>query len=236
MRFESDIIENLILKMSIGGMNALSEYDQKILQAAILTERSELMKLSFDMRVEVQRYDINEAEQKWRIHWEEYQKKQDFLATKLDEMRTMEKKLKKLKKEVALARQELEKTKINLRQFNESHQEKEVELRRMQEVVLIHPSASLKQLKEHQRGKIIVTEADREIFSFLAPDEIYSPFEAEREKMSALKLPKGFWKQLKAHEAISVLQFCHCARLKENEKPILLYNSEQISDILQMNL
>lgn len=116
-------------------------------------------------------------------------------------------------------------------------------LEQMEEIVLVHSTASLKQIKKHQLGIIFITKSEEDLLGELLPDEVV---EFDLDSNFVEHLPRDFEKKYDEKTRKGIIEYCNLvinAKLAGDEiggeefssKIIPLYSNVDIAEILRIN-
>ncbi len=173
---------------------------------------------------ETQTINVKKAEDVYRVASEEVKNAQKKLSEALQALRKQQKKLEKI-------------------QRNKSEKSEDVDIitkicEKSQNVILIHKTASLKQLSEKQAGIIYITKTDAEFFGDidLMPDHVFVNEETE----FVTSLPYGFFDNHSSEYCKSVIDFAEMVinismSMESDVKIEPVYANKDIDNILKLN-
>lgn len=150
--------------------------------------------------------------------------------------------LEKVKKKVAVAEKNLTAAKNwheHLQEMTDSAKKKADSARKflqeIQTIVLVHSSASWKQMNQYQFGKIYIVKAERKLLSCLLPDEI---FFNDKEENFITKFPWDFEEKYQGKEKEAIIEYCNMVitiKLITDENVVALFGNKDIAEILRLN-
>ncbi len=173
---------------------------------------------------EMQTTNVKKAEDVYRVAAEEAKKAQKKLDEALQALRKQQRKLEKVQR---IRSEKME----NIDKVNDIYE-------KSQDVILIHKSASLKQLMEKQAGVFYITKTDAEFLGDinLMPDHIFVNEETE----FVTSLPYGFFDNHSSEYCKSVIDFAEMVinismSMESDVKIEPVYANKDIDNILKLN-
>ena len=241
-----DVKENLLDRITLEDFKKLTEKGREVKLKEIGFEaRIELREMiSYEMILEFQKFMILDVEAEALAARVELEEHNAFLENKQQECKEVEEKfmqakrdLEKQKMALAAAKKFNQELEYRLKEKQKKCKEAKQDLNIMQEIVLVHASASYKQIYKNQLGKMIITQTDKKMLNQLLPDEIFDPKKAEN---FIQILPRGFEERYDEKKRESILDFCNLVinvklLAEEDQKVVVLFSNKDIPEILRLN-
>lgn len=208
-------------------LNGLATLDYtRDLLSCFLEEAKERRKEELKKEAE-QRKVITIKSQEVSLAENDVKKAKEALATAESNLDKVAKSFCKQKKILERIGEDIEESKDRIAMINEM-------LEKSYDIVLVHKTASLKQLMENQWGVFYVTKQDEEFFKRMQilPDKVVSEVKAN----FVSKFPYGFCDKNSEYKK-SIIEFCEMVInfAMEYSSIKVLYSNEDIAKILQMN-
>lgn len=255
-----EVDKNDLRKYSLAALSVLSNSDRNVIAEIFFKERRTLLDHlpQREAWAAVENFHLETDELEIARIRKDINEHDNFIERKEEELLEAQRQLDEKKKELERAKYELfnAQTKVNkartvLKAAQSYHSELEENLverkkilqkrqshiSQMNSIVLVHKSASIKQMDENQYAYIVVTASDACELEFIKPDQI---FESEFAESFVESLPKDFYTKYSEKEQKSIIEFSEMVinfqlNADEKQKIIPLYANKDISDILYMN-
>lgn len=255
-----DVDISEIRKYTLQDVSTLDVALQTTISSIFLRQRNMLIKNIPDREawLAIERFNLESDEIGLEKAKSDIELHYDFLTQKEVELdsakRNLERELELLKKvqdSVAKARRKVKRAEEILEATKNYHKELEQvvdeekksiserteHLTQMESIVLIHKSATLKQVSEVQYGYIVVNSTDMQFLSFVKPDEQFNNENAEK---FVEWLPTDFWNKYSKEDADSIVDFCNMVinfqlNADGGKMVVPVYANKDINEILCKN-
>lgn len=216
---------------------------------AILTENG---KISKKQAIKEHQKRIDTMEKMVQCEEKNFDENEKMIADVNAEIEVAKEELRKAR-EILQKKEEIQRKLIRKREFIEAQLQqgrKTIKILKearsdMNNVILVHTSASVNQLRQYQAEDIIVSKTDSAFFFGLEKrtDGIFSidgVFNSDENENFVSELPSNFFYKYSPTTAKSIIDYCEMAisiKLREDNKHkvILLFNNTDIAEILKLN-
>ncbi len=240
-------------KKRIENISGLSVLDWKGAEGAVFTKitkdlydlRSILMgdglfstNIAFQMqeeRIKLMKSDLEEANSRLEYLFLQVKEKEEELE---DFCKKHQKALEKEQRQFMKASKVHSKSENNFRELEkELMNAKEVYEKMQRNILLVHRTVSRGQLA-NQYGKVVVTKADFQTFTF-SDVQVNAVFEEKDSEDFITNLPYYFYSKYNGEEQKSIIDFCEMViyfTMQEDEKEVVpIFSNKDIVEILRMN-
>lgn len=245
-------MEEIFLGTQLRELQKLSGFEKELILNLVCGKRKDILKAipRYEARIVAQRYGLEEAEDECVETQSKLKDHDEFLRKIEDEKRLAE-------EELVRARKQLEKVNNKLRAAKNVHQQFERQLEQqeknkkkqqenldqMLELVIVHSTASIKQIQKHLLAHMLVTSTEEHMFKSLMPDVVY---DGNSEENFVEHLPIGFEKKYDEETKKAIIEYCNLVINTKlaadsldaeysNSKIIPLFGNQDIAEILRLN-
>lgn len=245
-------MEEVISGMQLRMMQDLSEEQQEVVSEIVWGTRKKICKMIplHEARIVAQKHILEEAEDERAEAQSKLEEHNKFLAKKRDEKQKAIEELVNARKKLEKANQTLRAAeKVNeqfsqqLKKAEENCQHQNNSLEQMLEIALVHSTASIKQISQHQLAEILVTKSEESSLEFLLPD---GACDFDSDVNFVEYLPRGFKERYDEETRKRIIDYCNLVinfKLATDSvdekhtvlKIIPLYGNTDIAEILRIN-